>query len=269
MLEIIEVRHSSEPDDCLFAFSRGNAVSSLRLPPQEPWRRRELIAELGQPLVEVPMGLWLGKPCYAVEVSADRLDPIEHVEGNLFSLLGRVSDDVFAAFGRGLQMLSWRRDHQFCGRCGGETDVADGGRALACKACGHSCYPRLSPCVIVAVTKGEKLLLAAAQGRRAQFYSTLAGFIEPGETAEAAVIREVREEVGIEVENVRYFGSQPWPFPGQLMLGFYADYASGEFNLAADEIEDAGWYGRDEHPPIPPEASIAGQLINEFFRRLP
>jgi len=269
MLDITDAQGPSGPNDACFAFAGRNAVVSLHQPPHEPWRRDQLELSLGRPMLEVPIGRWRGKPCYALEVNPDAVNPLEHIEGNLFSLLGRVSDQVFSAFGRATQMLSWRSDHRFCGRCGEGTQLADSGRALSCQACHYSCYPRLSPCVIVAVTKGESLLLAAAKGRRANFYSTLAGFIEPGECAEAAVAREVREEVGIEIDNIRYFYSQPWPFPGQLMLGFYADYASGEFTLAEDEIEDAGWYERHNLPPVPPEASISGQLINRFFRNLP
>jgi NAD+ diphosphatase len=266
MLEIVDSVAEPGADDRCFAFTGRNAVVSLLRPPEEPWAREDLEADFGVPLVQVPIGIWGGKACFAVEVANDRIDPLRHIEGSLFTLLGRVSDGVFSAYGRAMQMLSWRNDHQFCGRCGQQTRLADSGKALACTSCEHSCYPRLSPCVIVAVTRGDRLLLAAAKGRRAAFYSTLAGFIEPGESAEEAVLREVREEVGIAVNNVRYFCSQPWPFPSQLMLGFYADYAGGDFVLAPNEIEDAGWYSRDELPPIPPRASISGQLIHGFFK---
>lgn len=265
MLEIVDSVPAPGTDDICFAFADRNAIVSLTKPPQEPWRRVDLEEEFGAPLVQVPIGLWQGRACYAVEVAQGQVDPMRHIEGGLFSLLGRVPDSVFSAYGRAMQMLAWRHDHKFCGRCGDTTTLADSGKALACKTCEHSCYPRLSPCVIVAVTRGNQLLLAAAKGRRAAFYSTLAGFIEPGETAEEAVAREVREEVGLKVTNIRYVASQCWPFPSQLMLGFYADYAGGELNLAPDEIEDADWFDQNSLPPIPPRASISGQLIHGFF----
>ena len=123
--------------------------------------------------------------------------------------------------------------------------------------------------MIVLVTKGDKLLLAAAAGFQKRFYSTLAGFMEPGETCEEAVVREVREEVGIEVGNIRYYASQPWPFPSQVMLGFFAEWKSGELELDPEEIEDADWFDATAMPPTPPTASISGKLISHFMERLP
>ena len=265
MLEIMPVTGEPSANDLLLAFAGRDVVVSLRRSPEEFWTRAELEQAVGPPVQSVGIGVWAGRPCFAVQINRDRIDPMQHLSGSLFTLLGRVSDAAFSAYGRGFQMLSWQRDHQFCGRCGSGTQLTDGARAMACTDCGFSCYPRVSPCVIVAVTRGEELLLAAAVGRRANFYSTLAGFIEPGESAEAAVAREVREEVGIEVDNIRYFQSQPWPFPSQLMLGFFADYAGGEFVLDPEEIEDAGWFTQDNMPPVPPSASISGQLIRGFF----
>ncbi len=265
MLEIAPVTTSAEPDDYVLAFVGRDAVVSLRRPATEFWTRRELESSLDFADDPIAIGWWQGRPCFAVQVEAQRIDPMEHLQGSLYTLLGRVPDATFSAYGRAFQMLSWRLDHQFCGRCASVTELADGGRAMACTACGHACYPRLNPCIIVAVTRGDEILLAAAAGRRADFYSTLAGFIEPGESVEQAVAREVREEVGIEVSNVRYFTSQPWPFPSQLMLGFYADYAGGEFKLDPAEIADAGWFTIDRMPNTPPPASISGQLIRGFF----
>jgi len=265
MLEIVSLTDNERADDLILAFAGRDVVVSLRRPPDEFWTRAELERDFGAPRYAVAIGQWQGRPCYAVQVDPQGVDPLQHLQGSLYTLLGRISDATFAAYGRGFQLLSWQRDHRFCGRCGASTALADGGKAMACSQCEFSCYPRLSPCVIVAVTRGDQLLLAAAAGRRANFYSTLAGFIEPGESAEEAVAREVREEVGIEVDNIRYFQSQPWPFPSQLMLGFYADYAGGEFKLDLEEIEDAGWFTRDNMPPTPPAASISGQLIQGFL----
>ncbi len=243
-----------------------DAVTRLRGTPAEPWTRLECEKSLGPLHNEVHIGQWQGTDCYSGQVSPERIDPLEHLQGNLYTLIGRIPDELFAAWGRAVQLQTWLRDHAYCGRCGATTETADVGRALRCAACAHSQYPRLSPCVIVAITRGEQLLLAAAQHRRAAFYSTLAGFIEPGESAEQAVEREVYEEVGLSIGNIRYFGSQPWPFPGQLMLGFYADYLSGEIRLDEQELSDAGWFDAHNLPPIPPATSISGQLIRQFFQ---
>jgi len=268
MLEIKTVDETPSDEDYVFIFVKENAVVSLRRPPDQFWLRREVEHTFGKIGVGAPLGYWAGRPSYVVEVDSQDLDAMEHLSGSLYSLFGRVPDAVFAAYGRALQMLSWERDHKFCGRCSATTAPTDGGKALACTACGHSAYPRLNPCVIVAVGKGEQLLLATAAGRATGFHSTLAGFIEPGESAEQAVTREVQEEVGIGVTNVRYFTSQPWPFPSQLMLGFFADYAEGDIVIDPLEIAHADWYGRNDLPTIPPPQSIAGQLIQRFFDAL-
>ena len=265
MLEIEQVTTPVGPDDRVFVFAGGQAVVSLRQDPEDIWRRVDAEASLGPLAAGLPLGSWQGHPCYAVDVTADRVDPLQHTAGSLYTLFGRVPEAVFAAYGRAAQMLTWLRDHKFCGRCGGTKSPADQGRALSCSSCGHSAYPRLNPCVIVAVGRGDELLLAEAAGRNLGFHSTLAGFIEPGETAEEAVVREVAEEVGIAVGNVRYFNSQPWPFPSQLMLGFFADYVSGDIVVDPEEIAHADWYRQGETPRIPPPMSIAGQLIHHFF----
>ena len=138
-------------------------------------------------------------------------------------------------------------------------------RTTRCTACGKEYYPRINPCIIVLITRGDKILLARSSRRGTDFYSCLAGFIEPGESAEQAVRREVFEEVGLQVTNIRYTGSQPWPFPSQLMLGFYADYLDGEINPDPEEIADADWYAVDQLPKVPsPRISIAGQLIETY-----
>jgi len=265
MLEIRPVTHAPNKDDYCIVYAGNDTVQIAGAAPGELWLRRDVETQFAHLNTELPVGYWQSTPCYAVSVSADQLDMSRHLPLNLFGLLGRIDDDVFALHGRAHQILSWRQDHRFCGRCGGEMAFSDGGRALECAPCRLLVYPRLHPCVIVAVGQGDKLLLAAAKGRRINFYSTLAGFIEPGETAEEAVAREVKEEVGIEVTNVRYFASQPWPFPSQLMLGYLADYAGGELVPDEEEIEDAGWFSPEDLPPIPPNWSIAGRLIEQFF----
>ncbi|MFP4194870.1 MAG: NAD(+) diphosphatase, partial [Desulfobacterales bacterium] len=135
-----------------------------------------------------------------------------------------------------------------------------------CPQCGLINYPRVSPAVIVAVVKNGQILLARNKQARIPFYSVLAGFVEPSETLEQCVEREVGEEVGITVENIRYFGSQPWPFPNSLMIGFTAEYASGEIQIDSGELSDAGWFDKNSLPRVPPALSIAGQLIEWFVK---
>jgi NAD+ diphosphatase len=192
---------------------------------------------------------------------------MRHVSGSLYTLLGRIDDALFGVYGRALQLLRWQAEHRYCGRCGTVMSLGDGERAMVCGACQLSRYPQLAPCAIVLVTRGREMLLAQAAGRGPGFYSTLAGFIEPGESAEEAVAREVEEEVGVRITDVTYFGSQPWPFPGQLMLGFTAQYASGDIRPDPGEIADAQWFTADSLPPVPPAVSISGQLIRSFIEQ--
>ena len=147
------------------------------------------------------------------------------------SLFGAISESFFSAAARALEISEWDRTHRYCGSCGSPTALKPGERALQCTACGHLSYPRISPAVIVAVVRGKSILLARARRFPPGMYSVLAGFVEPGETLEECVAREVREETGVEVKNIRYFASQPWPFPHSLMVAFTAEHASGEIKV--------------------------------------
>jgi len=184
---------------------------------------------------------------------------------SLRKLYGHLAEELFAVAGRALQVVHWEQTHRFCGRCGTATVRQPNERAMRCPACELTAFPRLSPAVIVLVRRGTQALL----GRSARFplpmYSTLAGFCEPGESLEQTVAREIFEEVGITVTNLRYFGSQPWPFPHSLMIGFIADYAGGELRVDGEEIIDARFFDADELPQIPPPLSIARQLINSWL----
>ena len=203
-----------------------------------------------------------GEACFAVHGPSELGEPV-----TLRQLFGALSDDDFGIAGRALGLTAWDRDHKFCGRCGGETERSAVERVRTCKQCGHGAYPRLSPAVIMLVERDGKALLARNARTRMPFYSTLAGFVEVGETLEHTVAREVKEEAGIEVTDIRYFGSQPWPFTGSVMIGYTARWASGE--LAADpaEIADANWFAPDALPVVPPKLSIARDLIDDFVRR--
>jgi NAD+ diphosphatase len=184
---------------------------------------------------------------------------------SLRKLYGVLDEERFAVAGRAMQIVYWDDTHRFCGRCGTALLRQAHERAKRCPSCELLAFPRLSPAVIVLVRKGTQALLARAARFPTAMYSTLAGFVEPGESLEETVEREIQEEVGITVKNVRYFGSQPWPFPHSLMVGFLADYADGELRPDGEEIVDARWFSKDALPQIPPPLSIARQLINSWI----
>jgi len=186
------------------------------------------------------------------------------VEG-LRSLFGRLDESVFAIAGRAMQVVAWADTHRFCGRCATPTSLAPRERCLRCPKCALAAYPRISPAIIVLVRRGERALLARSARFPIPFFSTLAGFVEAGESLEETLVREVREEVGISVKNVRYFGSQPWPFPNSLMVGFFADHESGEIVVDGEEIAEARWFSESELPDVPPKISIARQLIEHWL----
>lgn len=169
--------------------------------------------------------------------------------------------EMFEYVARAFQVNLFLKTHKYCGQCGKEMDLIDWELATHCKPCNHRCYPRISPCIIVAIRKGNEILLAQGKHSTSGFYSVLAGFVESGETLEQAVHREVFEEVGIQVKNLKYFGSQPWPFPHSLMVGYTAEYAGGEITICEDEILAADWFTLDNMPQFPPTQSISGQLI--------
>lgn len=211
------------------------------------------------------LGTLGGRDCYAVELAKNCVVPEGMELQGLRALYGRLNDDLFAIAGRAIQVLDWDRTHQFCGRCGEPTVQHPTDRAKLCPRCGLTNYPRLSPAVIVLVRREDRILLARANRFVGAFYSTLAGFVEPGEALEDTVRREIFEEVGIEVKDIRYFGSQPWPFPNSLMIGFTAHWASGEIKIDDHEIKDAGWFHRDDMPQLPGKLSIARALIDSYL----
>lgn len=206
-----------------------------------------------------------GLDCRAMEIDATLDPPPGMAFHGLRSLYGRIQDRHFALAGRAFQLLEWSRGHRYCGRCGQPTIASPREpHAKECTACGSLHFPRLSPAIIVAVHRGDELLLARSPHFQPGVYSTVAGFVEPGESLEEAVFREVKEEVGVDVTKIRYFGSQPWPFPHSIMIGFTAEYAGGELRPDKSEIEDAGWFTIDRLPLVPARLSIARWLIEHF-----
>jgi len=179
-------------------------------------------------------------------------------------IIGALDPDQFSAFARARMLVEWHHTHRFCGACGVPTVIADGEYAAVCAACDLRSYPRISPVVIVAVTRGNQILLAQPIRAGRRMYTVLAGFVEVGESLEETVAREIGEEVGLTVTDLAYAGSQSWPFPHALMVGFTARYASGEIVCDTTELVEAGWYSADALPELPPVGSISRTLIDAF-----
>ena len=205
-----------------------------------------------------------GQSCYAGALETESFSDANFKLNNLRTLFGLIPDELIWIAGRANQLIYWHLTHRYCGKCGHETLDKVDERAKLCPRCQHVNYPRLSPAVIVAIIKNNRILLARNRRFKMPFYSVLAGFVEPGESLEECVRREIKEEVGITVKNVRYFGSQPWPFPDSLMIAFVADYAAGEIVVDRSEIIEAAWFSKKNLPKIPPKISIARQLIDWF-----
>ncbi len=225
------------------------------LPLALPEQRRQYLGRLGR------VGSW------AIELAATWQPPTGMTLVDLRGLHGRVPDVVWTLAGRAAQILAWDRDHRFCGRCGTATAPVPGERARRCPACGLTAFPRLSPAIIVLIERGDAILLARGHAFQPGRFGIIAGFVEPGESLADAVRREVREEVGLEIDEPRYFGSQPWPFPHGVMIGFTAHHAAGEIVLDPAELAEAGWYTLDALPTIPGKLSIARRLIDAWAAR--
>ena len=206
--------------------------------------------------------------CYAVEVASGTALPAGWQFCAVRELFGKIPDDELAIAALAVQIIDFDRTTQFCGRCGAKTRLLRTERAKFCTDCNQITYPRLSPAIIVLVQKGDQILLARSPGFPPGLHSVIAGFVEPGENLEHAVHREVKEEVGITVKNIRYFGSEPWPFPHSFMIGFVADYAGGEITIDNKEIVSAEWFDRDHLPLIPSQLSISRALIDEWIKKV-
>lgn len=249
-----------------FAFAGNKLLCDERSPDAIP-----LLVDFTELELETVRQQYLGtldeRHCFSVELAPQVSAPAEMSLKGLRKAYGCLGEDLFAVAGRAIQIVDWDRTHQFCGRCGAKTISLTTERAKQCPQCNLVNYPRLSPSIIVLVRRGEELLLARAPRFPPGMYSVLAGFVEPGETLEQAVEREVMEEVGLTLKNIRYFGSQPWPFPNSLMIGYTAEYAGGELSPDPAEIEDAHWYTAANLPTLPPKMSIARRLIGAFLEK--
>ena len=209
-----------------------------------------------------------GQPCFAVEIDDEHSPAEPYFLQDMRRLAMELGEELFMLAGRALQVVQWNRDHQFCGRCGHSTNDHPSERAKVCSNCGHTSYPRISPCIIVLVTRGNEVLLGRSPNWPLNMFSTLAGFVEPGETLEQAVHREIFEEVGISVKNLEYQASQPWPFPHSLMVGFYAEHDGGLIQVDGEEISEADWFPINQLPKIPPVGSISRYLIDNYVEKM-
>jgi NAD+ diphosphatase len=225
------------------------------------------VRELGPLLPKIEKSFYLGRiddrPCFAAEISEDPdLPPSLSLVG-LRQIMG-ISEGGFPieAISYASEIIHWEKTHRFCSCCGNRMEDGKGEYVKVCIACGLHSYPRISPAVIVGVRRERELLLVQAHRHRAGIYSNVAGFVEAGESLEQTVAREVEEEAGIRVKNIKYFGSQAWPFPSTLMIGFTAEYESGEIRKEEAEIRDAGWFPAEALPSVPDRYTIARQIID-------
>jgi NAD+ diphosphatase len=229
------------------------------------------LAELEEVDEPVLLGLDADGPLFAV--AGDSLEGARTAM-SLRDAGGRVSQADGGLLAYATAVIGWHRDHRFCARCGSPTTMTEAGHVRECPDCGAQHHPRTDPVVIMLVHDRDRALL----GRQARWpegrYSTLAGFVEPGESLEEAVAREVAEESGVEVTDVRFRSSQPWPFPASLMVGFHARYTGGEPGVRDHELEDVRWFSRDEIAAavngqsdlhLPPPVAIARRLIDEWL----
>ena len=216
------------------------------------------------------IGYLNNEPLYAVSVKNDQTMIPDTTFTDLRALFPVMQMDLFEAISRAFQIITWSDTNKYCSTCGEKLQEDDNERAMKCLACDAPLvYPRISPCIITLVYKEKSILLAHNKNFPSNLYSTIAGFIEAGESAEDCLKREVKEEVGIDVKNIEYFKSQSWPFPGQLMLGYFAEYESGEISPDNYEIDDAQWFKKNTLPNVPPAGiSISGDLIEHFLNKI-
>jgi len=215
---------------------------------------------------EYPLGVFNNNHCFCAEIPADITIPQDLIPTPLRSCFEILGMNWFAAMSKAISVITWDNNHQYCGRCSNKTIAKSGVFERVCSQCGLSFYPRISPSMIVLIKNGDKILMSRSPHFPTGAYGLIAGFVEVGESIEDTVHREVKEEVGLTIKNLRYFGSQSWPFPDSLMIGFTADYDSGEIILDTTEIESADWYRYDQLPGGPSVSiSIARKLIDHFI----
>ncbi len=240
----------------------------LYLPDAEQPPQPQSLQQLGLELDGSEMLCQIGEidqtPCYLLQYQ-DRPEPEHHWHSaRQFLVFG---EPHFEHAARACQVALFLQTHKFCGQCGSSMHLVNWELAALCHKCGHRCYPRINPCVLIAVVNSKnQLLLARSARHKSGFFSILAGFVESAETLEQAAVREVAEEVGVRIGNLQYVGSQPWPFPHSLMTAFIADYQGGELCCQPDEIEEAHWFDLDKLPEVPGEATLSGRVIQQLVK---
>lgn len=264
------VTEAGEPDADSLCFVFQQTLLLVGGDAPEAWLpAHAALDQLGaEPLRRLYLGRLGERSCYAFEFGADTQAPQGLSWSGLRTLFNRLDDSLFALAGRALQYIDWDRTHQYCGRCGTPTQHRLGERARECPACSLIVYPRIAPAVMCLIRRDREILLARSPRFPPGMYSALAGFVEPGESLEQCLAREVLEETGVRIANARYFASQPWPFPHSLMIAFVADYAGGDITPAPDEIEDAQWFDIDALPKLPNRISIARRLIDGVVAKM-
>lgn len=211
------------------------------------------------------IGLLNGISCFCGELPSSINIPENFILIPLSETATLFTNDTFSMCGKAYQINYWNQTHKFCGKCGSKTTDSKSEFAKICTNCGFISYPRISPAIIVGITKGDKMLLAHNKNFPNDVHSTIAGFLDPNETLEHCIRREVLEEVGIKIKNIKYFDSQPWPYPNSIMIGFTAEYDSGEISVDGKEITHADWYDRNNLPNLPAETTIARRIINKLL----
>lgn len=246
----------------------GSAVAQIQAVPGSCLLPIALAQELvgSAPLINV--ATYQGEDVGLVQLPDASSLPSTLVLTSLRDFLPQSTADEGLLSSRAVQLSHWLDTHKYCGRCGTKNVFAEHERALVCTKCGHISYPKIAPCVIGTVVKRDQVLLVHGHHHRDGIYSAVAGFIESGETAEQAFAREVKEETNIDICDIRYVESQPWPFPGQLMLGFVAHYKAGNIQIEERELVDAGWYSKDALPTLPADYTISYKLIAHALEQI-
>lgn len=252
---------ATDPEPLSFLFLQGRLLireADLALPDEALLDALGLVRANAQPL-----GRLDGRYCQTGWFDAEPVLPDGWAWRGLRSLFGVLDDALLGVAARAAQVAEWARTHRFCGACGAPMVRDPAERCMRCTVCAHHAYPRISPAMMVLIRRGEQVLLARHLVSAVDRFVPLAGFLEAGESVEEAIHREVFEEVGLRVHNLRYFASQSWPFPHSLMLAFTADYLDGELKLDTSEIAEARWFGPDDvWPPRVPQVSVSSVLVD-------
>jgi NAD+ diphosphatase len=253
------------PDECSLRIAFCGDEILLRTEGDSPSVTLEPHELHGDPVELLPLGVLRGRRTFLAVMPEEHAPPPPWVRSPLRAALATIDPTLFSAVALAAQLAYAARHDRFCARCAAPLARVERSRARACSACGQEFYPRVSPCTIVLIHDGDRLLMTRQPRFPEGMYGLVAGFVEPGETLEACAAREAREECGIEIDEVTYAGSQPWPFPQQVMVGFTARYAGGELVIDRGELEDARWFSRSELPRLPPRLSIARSLIDGWL----